>query len=145
MRKKQLKNFVLIPVCVCNVKHEMSVTTYVNHPSRWLHGLRSRSAVVRLLRLRVRIPPKYGCLSLVSGVCCQRSLRRADHSSRGVLPNAVCLNECDLETWTIRRPWIIRAVEPWKKETYINLSYDVTQVRTISFSVLTQTNIPTTG
>jgi hypothetical protein len=32
-----------------------------------------------------------GCLSLVSVVCCQVvSLRRADHSSRGVLPSVVC-------------------------------------------------------
>jgi hypothetical protein len=29
-------------------------------------------------------------LSVVSVVCCQRSLRRADHSSRGVLPTMVC-------------------------------------------------------
>jgi hypothetical protein len=28
----------------------------------------------------------------VSVVCCQRSLIRADHSSRGVLPSVVCLN-----------------------------------------------------
>jgi len=28
----------------------------------------------------------HGCLSVVSVVCCQRSLRRTDHSSRGVLP-----------------------------------------------------------
>ena len=31
----------------------------------------------------------HGCLSLVSVVCCQKSLRLADHSSRGVLPS-VC-------------------------------------------------------
>ena len=30
----------------------------------------------------------HGCLSVVSVVCCQ--LRRADHSSRGVLPTVVC-------------------------------------------------------
>jgi hypothetical protein len=28
----------------------------------------------------------HGCLSVVSVVCCQRSLRRTDHSPRGVLP-----------------------------------------------------------
>ena len=35
-----------------------------------------------------------GCLSVVSVVCVfrYRSLRRADHSSRGVLPSAVCLS-----------------------------------------------------
>jgi hypothetical protein len=31
-------------------------------------------------------------LPLVGVVCCQSSLRRTDHSSRGVLPNIVCLN-----------------------------------------------------
>jgi len=56
--------------------------------SQWLRGLRRRSAAARLLRLWVRIPPGHGCLSVVSVVCCQRSLRRADHSSRGVLPTA---------------------------------------------------------
>jgi hypothetical protein len=35
-----------------------------------------------------------GCLSLVSVVCCEVdvSLRRADHSSRGVLQSVVCLS-----------------------------------------------------
>jgi len=32
-------------------------------------------------------------LSLVSVVCCkEKSLRRVDHSSRGVLPSVVCLS-----------------------------------------------------
>ena len=36
----------------------------------------------------------YGCLSVVSVVCCQveRPLSRADHSSRGFLPSVVCLS-----------------------------------------------------
>ena len=34
-------------------------------------GLRRRSAGARLLRLRVRIPPVRGCLSVVNVVCCQ--------------------------------------------------------------------------
>ena len=52
-------------------------------------------AAAPLLGLWVRIPPGgYGFLSLMSVVCVvrQRSLRRADHSSRGVLPNVVCLS-----------------------------------------------------
>jgi hypothetical protein len=49
-----------------------------------------------LLGLRVQIPLR-AWLSLVAIVCCQvDSLQRADHSSRGVLPNDVCL-ECDRE------------------------------------------------
>ena len=50
-------------------------------------------AVARLLRLRVRTPP--GTKMSVSCECwvCQgRSLRRADHSSRGLLQRVVCLN-----------------------------------------------------
>ena len=42
---------------------------------------------------------------LVSCECCvvrQRSLRRAEHSSRGVLPSVA---ECDREASTVRRPW----------------------------------------
>ena len=51
---------------------------------RWPHGLRRRSAVPRLLGLRVRIPPGTW-MSVVSVVCCQRSLQRADPSFRGFL------------------------------------------------------------
>jgi hypothetical protein len=44
-------------------------------------------------------------MSLASIVCCQvDSLRRADHSSRGVLPSDVCL-ECDRENLDKSRPW----------------------------------------
>ena len=35
----------------------------------------------------------------------QRSLRRADHPSREVLPRVVCLAECVREALTRRRPW----------------------------------------
>jgi hypothetical protein len=31
-------------------------------------------------------------MSVISFVCCQRSLRRADNSPRGVIPSAVCLS-----------------------------------------------------
>ena len=59
--------------------------------SQWPRGLRRGSSAARLLGLWVRIPPGHGRLSVVSVVCCQRYLRRADHSSRGVLPTVVCL------------------------------------------------------
>ena len=39
--------------------------------SQWPRDLRRRSAAARLLRLRVRIPPRHGCLSVVSVVCYQ--------------------------------------------------------------------------
>jgi hypothetical protein len=47
----------------------------------------------------------YVCLMWVLCVVRWRSLRRADHSSREVLPSVVCLNECDRETSIIGRPW----------------------------------------
>ena len=49
-------------------------------------GLRRGSAAVRLLGLWVRIPAWMS----VSCECCVSSLRRADNSSRGVLPSVVC-------------------------------------------------------
>ena len=59
---------------------------------QWPLGLRRRSAAASLLRLWVRIPP--GSWIYVCCECCvlsgKRSLRRADHSSRGVLPTVVC-------------------------------------------------------
>ena len=57
--------------------------------SHWPRGLRLRSASARLLRFWVRISPWYRCLS-VESVVCHTSLRRANHSSRGALPTAVC-------------------------------------------------------
>ena len=57
--------------------------------SQWPRRLRRKSAAARLLRLWVRIPPGHGCLCVVSVVCCQRSLRRANHSFIGVLPTVM--------------------------------------------------------
>jgi hypothetical protein len=45
------------------------------------------------------------CLLWMLCVIRQRSLRRADHSSRGVLPAVVCHWVCNLETSMNRRPW----------------------------------------
>ena len=55
--------------------------------SQWPRCLRCRSTAALLLRLWVRIPP--GTWVFVCCECCVlsgRSLRRIDHSSRGVLP-----------------------------------------------------------
>jgi hypothetical protein len=59
---------------------------------RWPRGLRRGPAAVRMLGLRVRIPP--GAWMSVSCECCQRSLQRADPLSRGVVWS-VCVSECD--------------------------------------------------
>jgi hypothetical protein len=55
--------------------------------SHWPCGLRRWSAAAHLLGLWVRNPP--GASMSVSCECCV--LRRAGTSSRGVLPNVVCL------------------------------------------------------
>ena len=59
--------------------------------SHWPRGLRLRSAAARLLKLWVRIPPGDMEVCLLRVLCFirQRSLRRADHSPKGVLPNMV--------------------------------------------------------
>ena len=58
--------------------------------SQWPCGLRRRSEAARLLKSWVRIPRGHWCLSVVSVVCCEvESVRRADHSSTGVLPTVV--------------------------------------------------------
>ena len=60
--------------------------------SQWPSGLGCGFAGACLLRLRVRIPP--GAWMSVSCECCvlsvEKSLWRADHSSRGLLPIMVC-------------------------------------------------------
>ena len=47
-----------------------------------------------------------------------RSLRRADHPSRGVLPTVVCLAECDREAKTMKRPRSTRGCCAMEKNTY---------------------------
>jgi hypothetical protein len=63
----------------------------------------------------------YGCLSLVSAVCCQvkttatsRSLVQRSSSEFGV-------SECDREA-SLMRPWPLGAVKPWVKK-YTGLIY----------------------
>jgi len=70
--------------------------------SRWPRGLRRRSAAVRLLGLRVRIPLG-AWLSVPSERCVVewRSLGQADLSTREVLRSMMCL--CDHDTSTTRR------------------------------------------
>ena len=82
--------------------------------SQWPSGLRRGSAAGRLLGLRVRIPPRAWLC-----VCCEccvfvrlRSLRRADHSSRGVLQTVVrpCVWSRNLKTEEAKtRKWVVKA------------------------------------
>jgi hypothetical protein len=61
-------------------------------------------------------PGRRSNVLFVSVVCCVRwrSLRQADHLSRGVLRNVVCLDECGREASIMRRLWptaVCRAVK----------------------------------
>ena len=73
--EKTLKNGKVQPI-TC---HE-GTQIYTRGRSRWPLGLRRDPAATRLLGLRVWIPPDAW------------SVRRADHSSRGVLSNMACLS-----------------------------------------------------
>jgi hypothetical protein len=75
----------------------------------WLRcsrGLRRRLSAVHLLGARIHIPPREW-LSFVR----QRSLPRADSSSRGVPPNAVCLRVIMKPRWGRSGP--LGATVPW--------------------------------
>jgi hypothetical protein len=62
--------------------------------SRWPQGLRRGCAAARLLGLWVLIPPGGVDACLLHVLCVRwRSLRRADHSSRGIIPT-VCVCVC---------------------------------------------------
>jgi hypothetical protein len=58
-----------------------------------------------------------------------RSLRQADHSSRGVLRSVLCLIVCALETSTVRRPragygcYDPRKISILRNETRINFTF----------------------
>ena len=51
------------------------------------------------------------CIFRILCVVRHRTMRRYDHSSRGLLPSVTCLSECDRGTWTMGRPGSIRSVE----------------------------------
>jgi hypothetical protein len=106
----------LNPVCSFLLHHTRHMVRPTHYPwfdhsndiwcrSRWLCGLRRRPAAAWCLGSQVRIPlTACTLISCVCSVLCrQRCVRRADHSTRGVLPG-VCLIVCGLETSTMRRP-----------------------------------------
>ena len=53
------------------------------------------------------------CLFWVFCLVRSRSLCKADHSSRGVLPSVACVNECDHESSIMRGLGPLGAVAPW--------------------------------
>jgi len=56
-----------------------------------LISVAARSTAARFLGGGIESRQKHGRLSVVSVMLSGRSLRRADHSNRGVLPSVVCL------------------------------------------------------
>jgi hypothetical protein len=82
-----IRNFCMVIILHCNYLRVGR--------SQWRRGLKRRSAAARLLRSWVRIPTVCVdmCLLWVLCVARYRSLRRTDHSSRGVLPT-VLLSLC---------------------------------------------------
>ena len=73
--------------------------------SQWPRGLRHGSAASRLLGLRVRILPGYGCLSRVSVMCWQVVVSATGRSLVQRSPTNHCVSEGDREASIIRRPW----------------------------------------
>jgi hypothetical protein len=73
--------------------------------SQWPNCLRRGSAAARLLGLRVRIPPEYGCLSFVSVVCCQVGVSATGRSLVQRRPTKCCVSVCDRDASIPRRPW----------------------------------------
>ena len=94
--------------------------------SQWPRGLRRRSAAALLLRSWVRIPPvgMDVCLLWVLCVVRQRSLRRADHSPRGVLTTVVprCVSSRKPCEWGGHDPRWVAAPQKKKKLKGIKLS-----------------------
>jgi hypothetical protein len=73
--------------------------------SQLAHGLRRRPVTISLVRMWVRITPGFWMYTVANVLCCRyRSMRRADHSSRGILPTLMGIL-CDLETSSTRWPW----------------------------------------
>ena len=81
--------------CLDNIKYSSHTHLFIVYPifgwSQWPRGLRRGSAAARLPGVWVWIPPGQGCHLWVLSVVRYRSLRRADHSSRGDQPSVLCL------------------------------------------------------
>ena len=96
---------------------------------QWPRGLRRRSAVARLLRLWVRIPPgawMFVCCEfcVLSGRgFCEELITRPEESYR-----LWCVVLCDLETSRMRRPWPALGRSATRKKIYQQL---VTFIRPI--------------
>jgi hypothetical protein len=87
--------------------------------SQWPRGLWRGCAAVCLLGLWVRIPPEAWMSVSLWELCVvrYRSLRRADHSSRGVLLSVVCLSVI-VKPRQRGGPGALEVVAPMEKKWY---------------------------
>jgi hypothetical protein len=92
--------------------------------SQWPRGLRHRSAAARLLRLRVRIPPRAWmfvcceCCLLSDMGLCDKLITRPEESYR-----MWCVIVCDLETSRMRRPCPMLGSSATKKKVGYKETY----------------------
>jgi hypothetical protein len=96
--------------------------------SQWPRGLRRGSVAVRLLGLRVRIPPATW-MSRGSVVCCQAEVSASGWSPVQRSPTECSVSECDCEILVMRRPWLTRGCRAmgeknitWSEKGYMMLS-----------------------
>ena len=83
------------------------MTFVTTHMSCWSHrprDVRGGIAAVRFLGLRVRIPPRHGCLSVVTVVCCRVEVSATGRSLIQSSPTEYGASQCDLETSTMSKP-----------------------------------------
>ena len=78
----------------------------IMNQSQWPLGLCRRSTADRLLGSWVRIPPRHGCPSVVSVVCCQVEVTATSWSpvQRSLAERGV--SEYDREASIMRKPWL---------------------------------------
>ena len=76
--------------------------------SQWSRSLRRRSAAACLPRLRLRIPPVYGCLSLVIVVCYRVEVSASGWSLFQRSRIECGVSECNRQPSIMRRPWPTR-------------------------------------
>ena len=121
------------------------ITNKISDRSQWPRDLRLGSAAVRLLELRVRIPPATWmsvscecCVSSVIGLC-DGSITRPEESYR-----VWCVWVCDREASTVRRTWPARGYGAMKEKPPIYLQsklnsyedYDAKMMVFLQFYVL---------
>jgi hypothetical protein len=78
---------------------------YLSGPTHWPSGLRPGSAAARMLGLRVRTPQKFGCLFLLSVVCCELEVSATSWLLLQRGPTDCGMSLRDPENLRMRRLW----------------------------------------